>query len=418
MDEKSKMPCPSVSLSILGSFSLRVGGREVSALNEHPSRLRGILCYLILHRDRAVTHAELIDAFCEGEERRDPDGALKMQIMRLRGVLRPLLGETLSPILARRGTYQWNGALACCVDAEMFEALCRRAEQPWRADEEKISAWKEAIALYRGEVCLEKEGGLWCRALAARLLAQYLSAVRKCTVLLSQSARSGEAEALCAAATEIEPMNEELAILRMELLLREKRYAEVRRQYRLIAGLLRRELGTLPSERLRQLDARCAEAMGTDERSFESVVASLRGEEKSGALFCSFEEFRSIYRLEVRRARRGEEKIPVAMLNISGPDGGPLAPSVHEGIMETVRVSVLDALRAGDVVARCGKRRFIILLSGDGRESGGTLSDLLMIAYRKAHPHSAVRLTCQVEETERAGEKERTLTRVEKAVKL
>lgn len=86
--------------------------------------------------------------------------------------------------------------------------------------------------------------------------------------------------------------------------------------------------------------------------------------------------------------------------------------------METVRVSVLDALRAGDVVARCGKRRFIILLSGDGRESGGTLSDLLMIAYRKAHPHSAVRLTCQVEETERAGEKERTLTRVEKAVKL
>lgn len=102
-----------IRMTILGSFSLRVGGEEISVLKRSYSKTQSIICYLVLHRDRAVPQTELIGTFYGDEEQKNPTGALKMQILRIRNVFSPLLESGSSPIVNHRGSYQWNPEIPC-----------------------------------------------------------------------------------------------------------------------------------------------------------------------------------------------------------------------------------------------------------------------------------------------------------------
>ena len=58
-----------------------------------------VLCYLILHRNRSVSQAELIDVFWSDEESKNPRAALKVLILRIRDLLAPLCEN---PIVSQR----------------------------------------------------------------------------------------------------------------------------------------------------------------------------------------------------------------------------------------------------------------------------------------------------------------------------
>lgn len=98
----------SVYIEILGRVDLYIGGQNISDKIGRSVKLRSILCYLAFHRDRPVTQMELIETFWENENQSNPLGALKMQVLRLRNILKPLLGEGNHPIISRSGAYQWN----------------------------------------------------------------------------------------------------------------------------------------------------------------------------------------------------------------------------------------------------------------------------------------------------------------------
>ena len=102
-----------VHIEILGRFNLRVGEQTISEKISRSVKLRSVLSYLVLHRDRAVTQTELIETFWENENQSNPLGALKMQILRIRNVLEPLLDEGVMPIISFSGAYQWNPEIPC-----------------------------------------------------------------------------------------------------------------------------------------------------------------------------------------------------------------------------------------------------------------------------------------------------------------
>lgn len=91
-----------VRLCILGKFRLWIAGQDLSLPVSRSSKLKNILCYLIFHRERPVSHDELIATFFENENQRDPVSALKMQIMRIRQLLAPYLSPDLQSILGQR----------------------------------------------------------------------------------------------------------------------------------------------------------------------------------------------------------------------------------------------------------------------------------------------------------------------------
>ena len=77
-----------MQMNIFGGFSLSDGQVSVNESTLHSNKLNRLLIYILLHRDRDLSHQELIDTFWQEEHSRNPEGALKNLVYRLRSELR------------------------------------------------------------------------------------------------------------------------------------------------------------------------------------------------------------------------------------------------------------------------------------------------------------------------------------------
>lgn len=392
-----------VHICILGNFDLRVEGQSLSEKIGRSAKLRSVLCYLVLHRNRAVTQTELIETFWEDEKQRNPLGALKMQILRIRNALEPLLDEGTMPIISHRGSYQWNPALSCVVDAEEFERLCLEAEQPELPSAEKLLRYQQAVAIYKGEPVLEKANLSWVVPLISRYHSRYIVAIKKYAKLLEQCKDYSEMEEVCLKALEAEPTNEELHILEIQALLRQNKQMEAQKHYKTAADILYRDLGVHPSQQLRELYPLTVKEEAVCESDIDLVMESMRNPPgERNAFLCSFEQFKSIYQLEVRRTRRVGGCLHVAMITVSGADGDVLLTNIMDVVMEQVQKAIIHTLRQSDVVARYGKCQFIVMLPYANLEDSFGVMKRVIEAYHAHNPKNVIQLTYQIRELELA----------------
>lgn len=388
-------------LSLFGSFELLVDGQAATAALGHASKLRSLLCYLVLHRERAVSHGELFDLFYGDESQTNPEGALKMQVLRLRQALKPQMPEGLNPVLGSRGAYRLNPELRCWVDAEEFERFCSAAEQPGCSEEDRLYYYGQAAALYTGSLVLAEDDLLWSRTAGSRYAMRYLNMVERYAALLAEWENFSLMERVCRRGIEQDATNEALYILLIRSLLKQKRFAEARSQYKRIVDLLYRELGVRPSPELEAMYAQCEAEELPWEEDLSSIMISMRNPEgKREALLCGFEQFRSIYQLEVRRALRLGGCLHVAMLTLGDAEGKLLPTRVNNVIMEQLGHVVVSRLRQSDVVARYSSCQYIIMLPYANLEDSCMVIERIISAYHGENPNNVVSLSYQVRELE------------------
>lgn len=390
-----------IQLNILGEFELRVNGKALAGSIKQSSKQKSILCYLILHRDRAVTQAELTDVFYEDENQSNPAGALKMQILRIRSMFDGAVDKSVKLIISRRGSYQWNPELECLVDVEEFERLFAEAESGELGEEEKLTLYRRAVELYRGDLVLDKDNLLWTKAMSSRYHSKYISAVEKYTQLLEVAGEYSEMELRCKRALEDDPTNEALHIMLIRSLLKQKKHAEARVHYKNTVDILYKELAVRPSEELQQLYAKCTEEEMPWEQDLGAVMENMRDSgEDHDAFFCGFEQFKYIYQLEVRRAMRNGGCLHVAMLTVSGANGKAMSSKTTNVIMEQVRRTVVSNLRQSDVVSRYSSCQYIIMLPFANLEDSHMVMKRIISAYNANNPRSAIRFSYQIREME------------------
>lgn len=390
-----------VQLSILGQFALRINGSPLSEPDNYASKRRSIISYLILHRERAVSQTELIEIFYEDENQINPVAALKMQIGRIRKWIGTLMDNETEVIISKRGSYQWNPALTCWVDSEVFESLCHEAKQEKTSDKERLSLYRQAMEIYTGNLVLEKDNLLWSKALSSRYHVRYISAVEQYAELLIRNDFYADAEAVCQRAIEKDPINERLYILLIQALLAQDKLGEAKVYYKSIVDTLRNSLGVHPSEELQNLYLQSMEVKKSWEQDLSVVMENMRDASgKREAFFCDFELFKNIYRLETRRANRDGGCLHIAMLTVFGMDGKVLSLKAGNVIMEQVQQTIVHNLRSSDVVAQYSACQFIIMLPYANLEDSQMVMDRVMNAYHKQNPKSAIRFSYQLRELE------------------
>ena len=390
-----------VQLCILGQFGLQINGRSRSEPDNHVSKRRSIVTYLILHRERAVPQTELIETFYEDEDQSDPLAALKMQIGRIRKRLKECLGEETDAIISKRGSYQWNPALTCWVDIEAFDELCLEAELESLSTEEKISLYTQAMEIYAGDLALENDNLLWSKILSSRYHAKYIATVDRYAELLIASGRCADAESICLKAIEKDATNESLYALLIRALMEQNKLVEAKIWYNNIVDTLQKSLGVQPSEELRQLYSQCMEVKHPWEQDLSLVMEDMRDiSDKQEAIFCGYEQFKHIYQLEVRRAKRDGGCLHVAMLTVLGMDGKVLFGEISDVIMERVQQVIVRSLRQSDVVAQYSACQFIIMLPYANLEDSQTVIERIINAYHTTNPRNAIRFSYQLRELE------------------
>ena len=112
-----------IKIEVLGTFDILVDGTSIIPCIGKTQKGTALLRYLILYRDREVTHSDLYDILWPNEECINPESALKTLVSRLRNTLNSCSDGLGACIRTERGTYQWNNEFPFTLDLAEFEAL-------------------------------------------------------------------------------------------------------------------------------------------------------------------------------------------------------------------------------------------------------------------------------------------------------
>jgi DNA-binding SARP family transcriptional activator/tetratricopeptide (TPR) repeat protein len=232
----------STRIALCGELRVRIAGRDVSG--ELPSRQgRALFAFLVLHRDRAASRDELIDALWPTSPPSSPTAGLSSVLARVRRAVGHdvIVGRSQLTVRLDAGSE---------IDVETAHAAVPEAERCLAADD-------PASALAIADAALE----IVARPLLAELDAPWVEAKRRelaalQPALLELRARAGltiggvelpGAERAARTLSACHPYRESGHALLMEAQARRGNVAEAMQTFQGLRELLREELGTVPS---------------------------------------------------------------------------------------------------------------------------------------------------------------------------
>ena len=390
-----------VSVSLLGGFALEVDGASLTDDINRSLKLWSVLAYLTLHRERAVPQSEFIELFWPDDHSSNPVNALKTLLYRIRAMLEPLFGQEIQPILSQRGAYIWNPAVGCTLDIDRFEELCRLGGDTQRTAEERMTSYREAVELYKGDLLPKLSHQMWLVPMAVRYHTAYIAAVKDFAVLLDEAALYEEMHEVCARASDLDNLDEGLHTLIVRALLRQGKDAAALEHYEKATDFLYRNLGVRPSEELRSLYKEIMATEKTLETDLGVIMNDLReAAARPGAFVCEYGFFKEAYRLEVRRAIRSGTCVHLCLITVSLPDGGMPQLKVLSNTMDQLLDVLVNNLRRGDVVSKFSGAQYVIMLPAANYEDSNMVMDRVVRAFYQQHRRSFLKLTVRVRELE------------------
>lgn len=388
-----------VAVTMLGGFRIRVDGNVLTDEINRSQKLWNVLCYLIAHRERTVPQSEFIELFWPEENSANPTNALKTLLYRVRSLLEPLFGEGLEPILSQRGAYAWNPAIACEMDVDRFELLCRRAQDTALPAQKRMALYEEAAEVYRGDYLPKLANQMWVVPISAHYHTLYLEAVKEYADLLEHAEKFEAMAELCTRASQLDPLDESLHTLIVRALLRQGKDSAALSHYEKATDLLYRNLGVRPSEELRALYREIMDVEERLETNLEVIQANLReAAQRPGAFVCEYGFFKEAYRLEARRSARSGACVHIALVTVSLPDGGVPPLGVLNITMDQLLEVLVHNLRRGDVVSKYSGAQYVVMLPAANFEDSTMVVERIVNAFYRQHRRNFLKITYRIRE--------------------
>jgi DNA-binding SARP family transcriptional activator/tetratricopeptide (TPR) repeat protein len=236
-----------IVVRVLGPVRLRAG--ESWQVPPSP-QLRLVLGLMALRIGQVVPVAELVDAIWEDEPPRSARASLQALMTRLRRLLKPLPGASLTRI----GDGYLLGFDEDLVDAERSRSLGRAARAADGAA--AIPLFDAALALWNGPALADAPDTERVTAIRHGLAEERLSMLQDRLACMLACGREREAAAELPAALARHPLNERLAGMLMATWCRSGQRAEALAVFRQIRGRLVAELGVEPGPGLQHLHQR------------------------------------------------------------------------------------------------------------------------------------------------------------------
>ena len=236
-----------IVVRVLGPVRLRAG--ESWQVPASP-QLRLVLGLMALRIGQVVPVAELVDAIWEDEPPRSARASLQALMTRLRQLLKPLPGASLT----RCGDGYLLEFDEDSVDAERSRSLGRAARAADGAA--AIPLFDAALALWNGPALADAPDTERVTAIRYGLAEERLSMLQDRLACMLARGREREAAAELPAALARHPLNERLAGMLMATWYRSGQRAEALAVFRQIRGRLVAELGVEPGAELQLLHQR------------------------------------------------------------------------------------------------------------------------------------------------------------------
>jgi DNA-binding SARP family transcriptional activator/TolB-like protein len=235
MSHTSQTP-PSVLISLLGRFELRVGGREMAAI---PRKARALLAYLAMQDGRPVPREAMADLLWTDRGAEQARHSLRQTLLVLRRELRGAGGEVIHnddrglafmPGMVQTDTDRLPRLIGSTDPGDLAEAaqLCT---QPFLAGFPAIAAQFDD----------------WLAGIRARMTESAADVLERLIETYFESGNQDEAVRAAERLLALDPLREDLHRRLMSVYANVGRRSDAIRQYNACVEMLRRELGVRPA---------------------------------------------------------------------------------------------------------------------------------------------------------------------------
>lgn len=383
---------PIVEVNLLGTFEIYVDNQLVSHPLTRSKKLRHLVGFLILNRNRAVPNEEVIQALWPERQNKDPRNALKLLIHRLRaGLIEGGAPEDLDFLVTRQCTCRWNPEMHCIYDFEKFDAL-RTLSQNERSNEDVVYIrLSSACDLYQGKLMEDASGEWWQQEISERMHQDFLQAAKALVKLMDERRMHEEVLKLCRRILYIDPDKERIHQAYIFALAHAGYNQMAMAHYQEVKKRFYQKEGMQPPERLYRLYQQIVATERKTNTDIDLICEELREKEEiPGAFVCSYDVFREVYRLEARSMARYEACAAIALLTISdvyqNQTDSKLLTKAMTQFLECVRMS----LRRGDMVARYSQTQIVIMLPSATTEMGEAVCARIKRNFKREYPKTKV----------------------------
>ena len=359
---------------MLGEFAIICENTNLVLQAKKSSKVWRFIVYLLTHRHKSVPQEELIEVFFAQDSVGNPESALRTMVYRARSALAegglPFAEEM---ILVKSGGYSWNSTVSCVVDAEEFEALCKKANAE-TSDEKRLDILLEAAEVYQGDFLPSASGEMWVMPLARWYRSMYISCTHDALELLTRNDRNVDAEKLCAKTLRMDPFDEKTLEYHLLALLSQGKNAEALDEYKRMEDMYYDVLGVNFSNNLRALYSQIQRPIIKEGISLETVLNEwLETANFPGAFYCDLSVFKTMVQIESRSVSRSGRTAYIVRFDTKHEPGAK-----GSEIMKQLGTAISNCLRTGDLFTRAGPGQFMIMLYSLTYEDCRTVIDRIM----------------------------------------
>ena len=389
------MPNAKIKIKMFGNFEIVVNGNVALTQLRQAKKTSQFLEYLILKKDRAVPHEELLEMLWSDKENRNPATALRTLLHRYRSLVdQSSLPELSDSILTARGAYQWNPNLDCEIDVFEFERLCQEARTPGMSNRECIERYLQMLQIYTGPLLTNSAEEMWVVPKSVYYHDLFLESVFTLLDLLKIEEEHDMIVQVCRKAMDVDMFDERLHLELMMALVKTGKKREALSQYYFATDLHYKQLGIQPSGEIRAVYKLIVQADQEMEADIEKVQNMLEEDtDGHGAFVCEYEIFKEIYQLQRRMLERYNGTMFLALLTISNTYEQRFDNLVLDNIMKQLLHVSQSNLRRGDTISRYSVMQYVVLLPSVTYETGRLVMDRIKKAFYNEYVKSSVVLT-------------------------
>lgn len=354
-----------IEIQMLGDFTIRYGDKLLSGDKVRSRQIWNLLEYILVNRKNEISMDRLFQVLWKDDDVDDPANALKNLAYRLRNLLKKTFErEEVEFIVYKHGAYTWNPDIPCVIDADILESAFKSSKLMGINQEELLEQYKKIIDIYHGNFLPHSSYKEWVMPLTVYYQRIYMEAVEKfCTIMMERHDYKSVEEA-SRKAIAVDPFIETNHEILLKALIGSNHQAKALDHYNAICKLYYDELGVKPSDAITKLYKDIIDK----NIAFEKDIAVIKDDLKEnshikGAIYCNYEMFKMIYRLEARSALRTGRSIFIALLTVTGSQKKELSVGNLDETFEKLKEAIAFSLRKDDVVCRYGKTQFLLMLS-------------------------------------------------------
>lgn len=380
-------------VTMLGEFTIEYGDSIISDQSNRSKKVWTLLEYIIVHRKRFISQDELIELLWPETNSRDPINTLKVLMYRVRSTLDDLDFEgSRRMILYRNGAYGWNQDFSCVLDVDEFQQLIYESEQEVEDDARKIALLLQAESLYQGHFLQKKASEPWVIPIASYYRTLYNRVVLDLAQILFQHKKYEQLSEICQKAILFEPYEEQLYIYLIQVLVCTGHLEKALDLYHHVTDLFMRELGVTPSDDLLALYKDVVKTIKTPEMNLSVIKNKLdESKEEIGCVFCEYEFFKLVYRLESRGIGRTGDTSFLCLISIVDRNTvGIPSRRVLNRAMDALKTTIQFNIRSGDVFARYSVNQYLIMLPYTTKDTANMVAQRLLKVYRREFPNISI----------------------------